>query len=37
MQSSAGHAGFLVVAAAADPPAEERFVLHRSPSRPAWR
>ena len=27
MQSSAGHAGFLVVAAAADPPAEERFVL----------
>jgi len=27
MQSSAGHAGFLVVAAAAEPPAEERFVL----------
>jgi signal transduction histidine kinase len=27
MQSSAGHAVFLVVAAAADPPAEERFVL----------
>jgi signal transduction histidine kinase len=27
MQSSAGHAGFLVVAAAGDPPAEERFVL----------
>jgi len=27
MQSSAGHVGFLVVAAAAEPPAEERFVL----------
>jgi signal transduction histidine kinase len=27
MQSSAGHAGFLVVAAAAEPPTEERFVL----------
>ena len=27
MQSAAGHAGFLVVAAAAEPPAEERFVL----------
>jgi signal transduction histidine kinase len=27
MQSTAGHAGFLVVAAAAEPPAEERFVL----------
>jgi signal transduction histidine kinase len=27
MQSSAGHAGFLVVAAASEPPAEERFVL----------
>ena len=27
MQSAAGHAGFLGVAAAAEPPAEERFVL----------
>jgi signal transduction histidine kinase len=27
MQSAAGHVGFLVVAAAAEPPAEERFVL----------
>jgi signal transduction histidine kinase len=27
MQSAAGHAGFLVVAAEAEPPAEERFVL----------
>ena len=27
MQSAAGHAGFLVVAAAAEPLAEERFVL----------
>jgi signal transduction histidine kinase len=27
MQSAAGHAGFLVVAADAEPPAEERFVL----------
>jgi signal transduction histidine kinase len=27
MRSAAGHAGFLVVAAAAEPPAEDRFVL----------
>ena len=37
MQSSAGHAGFLVVAAAADPRPGSGSCCNRSPSRPAWR
>ena len=36
MQSSAGHAGFLIVAAAADPRPRSGSCCNRSPSRPAW-